>query len=593
MKNVLLIIVDSMSSTYYKDENLDVMPFLTKLKQKSVNYENVYSQAPYTEAATMNLYCGQDVLSDNGYMRRFKCADKTIFEAFKENGYTTYFNSLQPQCYPSSLSRGVDYLGYSVGYEPNVLWHYRLKHFSELYKRSELTDEDYALIEDILQDNFNEWLLFVQRIKEHDRSVELVENNAGSYDADEAEKVILSEKESFYANKKEYIDELLSKGLDSKVFSIPAFEQDAKVKDKLFISEVRKRWGKTFKSIKKKHRRYNKHYFFLATRMALKSFGHFLSHPGGTSFKELLKTAFTVYDAIFDFDLRDRLSDTYPSFKNAPSMYSHFNNYLSWLDNYDGKEPYFACIHIDDIHNPEIFFTYDTVDSGLNISEFEDVNDVLSKLPHNFRGSITHQLSLRYADSKLKYLYEALEQRGQLKDTVFAVTADHGFSFSASPLRSSTILNFYLENYKIPLVIYDGERSDNFGGLFSSKDIPSILLSMLNLQIPSGFNGKRFSDVGNSVLRIQYCGGGCPDIARRELFLAAFDENYFVSTKIKLSETVRSERLFEIYDLRNDKYQKRNLINGKCVRQETIQYLIDDLNRQLFNIRQTKKEFIQ
>ncbi len=590
MKNVLLLVVDSMSSQYYKDDSFDVMPFLTWLKQHAIVYNNIYSQAPYTEAATMNLYCGQDVLQNSGYMRRFKYADKTIFEAFKENGYITYFNSLQPQCYPSSLCRGIDDIRYSVGYEPNVLWNYRLKYFSELFRNCALTEKDYAVIEDMVDDNLREWLLFVERIISDDPSVQMIKNNTAHYNASEAWDIIHREISAFDADRKAYINKVLSQGTENGFFTIPAFFQDAKIKDKEYVLAMQKKWKKTFKVIRKKHRGCNRKKFFLATGIIFKNLLFFITHPSKSNFKELLKTTFTVYDSIYDFDLRERIKDDYASFKNAPSMYTHFNDYLSWLDCYDGEAPYFACIHIDDIHNPEIFFTYDTVDKELNDSELGDVLDVLSHLPKTFDGSVTHQLSLRYADSKLKYLFYALKECGRLQDTLFVVTADHGFSFSGSPLRSSTILNFYLENYKIPFVIYDGYHSMAVNELFSSKDIPSTLLSILDFQVPKSFKGKKFLENGNPILRIQYCGGGCPDISRREMFLAAFDDKYFISVKSKLNETVTFERLFEIYDLKNDKYQIKNLIKMKCIKREDIQHLIDDINQQLQEIKNTQKE---
>ena len=40
-------------------------------------------------------------------------------------------------------------------------------------------------------------------------------------------------------------------------------------------------------------------------------------------------------------------------------------DYIEWANKHRDDGPHFACIHIDDIHNPEVFFTYDSEDLEL------------------------------------------------------------------------------------------------------------------------------------------------------------------------------------------------------------------------------------
>lgn len=149
-KNYLLFIIDSLNYSHVKESPVELMPFLQELKKKGVSCENMYSQAPYTEAAVMNLYCGQDVLQDGGYLLRFKDAKLTLFEAMQRHGYITYYNSYQPQCHPSSVRRGIDYIYYNVGYDLEALWSYRLYHYSVLHKAGKLTEVDYDILKEIL-----------------------------------------------------------------------------------------------------------------------------------------------------------------------------------------------------------------------------------------------------------------------------------------------------------------------------------------------------------------------------------------------------------------------------------------------------------
>ena len=98
MKNIVLIVVDSMNQSHMKT-NPSLTPFLNGLKKDGFSFENMYSQAPYTEAAEMCIYCGQNVLDNGGYIKRFMNAEETIFEAFKRKGYCTYYNYFQKNFY--------------------------------------------------------------------------------------------------------------------------------------------------------------------------------------------------------------------------------------------------------------------------------------------------------------------------------------------------------------------------------------------------------------------------------------------------------------------------------------------------------------
>ena len=53
MRNIILLLIDSMNNSHIKESPIELTPFLNKLKEKGVYCETMYSQAPYTEAANM------------------------------------------------------------------------------------------------------------------------------------------------------------------------------------------------------------------------------------------------------------------------------------------------------------------------------------------------------------------------------------------------------------------------------------------------------------------------------------------------------------------------------------------------------------
>ena len=559
MKNYLLFIVDSLNYSHVKASPQDLMPFCSSIAKECIVCDNMFSQAPYTEAAVMNLYCGQNVLDNGGYLRRFADAPETLFEAMRDAGYQTYYNSFQPQCYPSSLRRGVDHLYYNVGYDLGALWSYRLGHYAALYKRGELNERDRAALEDILEDNFREWERFVEDHIAGSRCCEMIADNARCYDAPAVLAEVKAHHARFGEQPRAYIEELLTQGTAHPLFAIPAYVQDRKTGDPQKKEEIRRLFKPLMREIRKKDLRYNIKNNKGFLKGTFKRFGSLLRHPGKATLKDFLKSAQFSVNVLRDLDLMQRIDENSDTFKNAPSARTHVDHYVKWASEHK-EAAHFACIHVDDVHNPEMFHTYDSEDMALLTRERDMASEVIAALPRDYKGSITHDLSLRYIDSVIEYLFAQLSQRGLLEDTCIILTADHGFSFSANPVRDTFVVNLYLENYNVPCYIYNsGKPAMRVESLCQSKDIPATLCELATGRVPQGFNGHSLLKGHHyEQVMIEYCGGGCPDLSRRELKIAAFNDRYFVGTLGTLSHCDESS-ITEIYDLQADPQQLHNI----------------------------------
>jgi len=222
-----------------------------------------------------------------------------------------------------------------------------------------------------------------------------------------------------------------------------------------------------------------------------------------------------------------------------------------------------------------MFFTYDTDSVELLSKEKEMALDVISKLPKTYYGSVSHDLSLRYIDSIIEYLFDQLQSKALLEDTCIIITADHGFSFAGNPVRDSFVINLYLENYNIPCYIYNsGREAQVIDRICTSKDIPATICDLAFGGKATGFTGHSlFDGYEYPNVMIEYCGGGCPDISRRELKIAAFDKKWFVGALATVNDEITDDKITEIYDLENDPRQMYNL-SAKTDKMN-IQYLID------------------
>lgn len=576
MKNVVLIVIDSMNYSHMKS-NRYLTPFINSLLKDNLHYENMYSQAPFTEAASMNIYCGQNVLDNGGYIKRYKNAEKTIFESFKEKGFETYYNYFQPQCYPTSLRRGIDNIYYDVGYDVGPLWSYRFYLYADLYSNKEITEEDYELLEEILEDNFKEWISFVKHILNREKDVEIIIDNSLDYDAEKVLKQVEEQYSSFLSDKKNYINSIFEQKTSHPLFKISQYTQDNKIKNKEFIKQFQEKYRSLFERIDKTHKKLNKKnckHKFAGVRRKL---GYFITHPSKTSLKDLAKAVLIWKEIYKDSDLFDRIADNYETFKNAPSFKKHIDHYINWEKTRTSNAPSFSCIHVDDIHNPEMFFTYDSEDMSLIDEEMRDAEDVLNNLPEKYYGNITHDLSLRYIDSKLKYFFNRLKEIKKYDNTIVLICADHGFSFSGNPIRDSQITNLYLENYNIPCIVFGSGYNKEVDTLYSSKDIPFILHALVDSKIPTAFDDGIDLFSGREFLSIEYCGGGCPDLKKRDLKIAAFNSEWFVGS---LQKAVDDVCIKEIYDLRKDPLQLKSLIKKKTWKSDKdVEALIEKIQR--------------
>lgn len=574
MKNYLLFIIDSLNYSHIKESEIELMPFYNSLRKDSIVCENMFSQAPYTEAAVMNIYCGQNVLDYGGYLKRFKDTPKTIFEALSEQGYTTFFNTLQPQCYPSSLSRGCTDAFYNVGFDIGALWSYRVEHYSKLYSKNLLNDKDYEDLIDIFDDNFKEWISFTEKICNRDISCEIIQENSENYDADAIKKELEKEHSLYLENKKEYIIGVMIQGPNHSFLKIQPFTQGLKIKEREDMKSMIGLFKPIIKEVRRKlfklNIKNNRDGLFSGV---FKKFKDLLKKPNNRNFKDFLKSIFLVVNVLYDIDLKKRESDNYDRFKNAPSAKTHIDHYVSWAEK-NKCNKHFACIHVDDIHNPEVFFTYDSNERTIFEKECDIAREVLDNLPSDYKGSITHDLSLRYIDNVLEYLFDVLKQKALLEDTCVIITADHGFSFSGNPLRDSFVINLYLENYNVPFLIYNsGYESRVIDDIKTTKDIPATICDLAFGKIPECYTGHSLlREYEYPYVLIEYCGGGCPDLSRRQLKVAAFDKEWFVGTLCSIKEGFSFEKITEIYNLKTDPLQKNNL-KGKCSYNDVEKYI--------------------
>lgn len=595
-KNVVLLVIDSLGNYNRRKVEDILMPFMRGVKEQSIYFPNMFSEAPYTEAALISMLCGKDTLADEGYFYRF---DKShnIFEYFQENGYEVY-NYIQPHVYPSSILKGNSHFYYNVSYDFNAVWNYRLSFYSDLYKKNGLREEDYQKIRALLDDNLDFGIMFYETLLANDESFSLVDSNIRRVYTeeylDEQLNLLEVERKNYIANKNEYIVQLLEQGKDHVLFTVGVLEQSTKVSDTT-REWIKANYKETFQEIDRLNKKSN----FKLNKINWSSiwfdFIETIRRRGSDKYEDCLKhlKGNLAYwrNSIYDRDLMDRVFNS-DSFKASPSLDSHIKHFEQKLIERDGSSPFFSCIHVDDLHDPEIFFTYDTDDLDVLKKELDDIKNVMKELPNDLTGSYSYYLSLAYIDKKVQYLFEVLEKQGVLQDTTVMITGDHGFAFDYVHIRNSCVNNHYLENYNVPFYIYNYENSNRVDErLCSSKDILPTILEMFEFEpMDNTITGQSLLEEPTNYVILQNVMGGCPDIDNRMVSIGILTKNELLVGEASLESHFEDIELVEYFNLQKDPYQKNNTIKKEkdIKNKEIVKILKNEFLKLYRNVEENK-----
>ena len=558
-KNVLFIVIDSVTNDImFNSRELSCTPFLNELRKKSISGNKMYAQAPYTEAALMCLLGSINTMDNGGYMERFK--DKTcVLQVFKENGYKVFYNNYYPSIYPSYTAVGYTEKRYIEGFQFSHIWEYRLKYYSEVYLNNLITEKEFDMLEKMLKDNLENWLVYFDKIKNNDIETKLLNQNIDKTDLDLNIGLLKKEIYKFDLCPRKFLEELFIEKESHPLFSIKTFEMTDKIHDDIFRKSVIKKYKNIFDRINKLNIKSN----IKNNKFPIKKFLKSIVRRDFNCTKGLIAG---YKNSLFDKDLYDRISNHYDCFKAQRSFYTVSQELIEWIDTNKEKD-WMAYVHVDDAHFNENFFTYDSKDEKVIDSDFKRVNEYLDHLPKNYKGSITYDLSLLYCDNTISNIFMFLEKEGLLDNTNIVITADHGFSYYFSPIREKYVISSYRENYNVPFLIYNKDISPKMINAYcSTMDIPTTLLDLAGLNIPTKFKGKSLLKYnGQDYALLEYMGGGCPDIKRRPVILGVRTDDYDVIMEVYLKKSFVDNEIKEVYDIKSDPLEHENLISHKGI----------------------------
>lgn len=585
-KNVIMITIDAFFYEYIGEKNYkkSSTPFLDSLIKSEyvTSVEHMYSEAPYTEAALMSLLGGVDTTDNGSYMKRLSNTN-CIFKEFQKAGYETFANCLQSGIYPSGALTGIRDVYYNTGFNFKGCWDYRIKYYKEKFFNNELKEQEKKLLLDILDDNFKEAMEFLKCTKNKTPKVDLIYDKLDTKNINEHINLVNNEYRKYQKNKNKYLADIFALGEKHPIINLYSYPLIYKIRDIKTLKKIEKKYMPIVKKIYRKNWFYN----MKNNRICLKKI-KFLFKNNKKQCKNYIKGYLC---SMIDTDLKDRVkSKTYNSVKTIASANATFEHFKKWLIA-NNKKPFFAYLHLDDIHFREMFFTHDTSDFNLLDEEFNDVKKYIKNLPKNYKGSISYDLSVQYIDKKIEKLFNFLKENNYMDNTDIIITADHGNSYTYCVPRESYVINFYEENYHIPCLIYtkSNKLKIDQNNFYQTKDIPATILALNNIKIPNDYKGKSMLNYkGRDYTIIEYSGSGCPDIVNRPIFLGVRTKKYKVAGEALLINN--SFEIKEVYDLQVDPNENLNLINS--IDYSIIRTEINYIKKEINNIKKSNKKIL-
>lgn len=579
MKNVIFIIVDSLSEDRIEEISISkLMPFTSSLSKKTTYYKNFFSQGPYTEAGTKSLLCGSNSLESYGYLFRFDKSENFITKTFKTFGYKTH-NLIYPTCLLSNwIINTNDVIYHTSHFMFNVLWDQKFSYYYSLLKKNDFDDTDMDDCVHMLEICFECWLKFLKDCVKNEKEVLLIKNNISIEKSKECFMELSNEYNLFLKDKIEYTAHFLNSQGKHKLNKISSPLIGDYTNSKV-LSQVWANRREDINFLVKTHFKYNLKNNHITKRFIRDMFIRI-------KMKEFDKYIFgEIPNLIHHINKGKEIKKLYSSnkpFVNMVSAEKQFSLIPQILE--DSEEPVFIMSHIEEPHNYCTFFTYDSESEEILNNEIDYAVDFAKNVDKKYKGLLAYDLSVRYVDECLKRLYSELENKNLLDNTIICITGDHGTSYNVNPPRNRNVVNFYKENYRVPLIIIDPNQKEQVinENFYDNSKFLEILKSF-------SVNSNILVEQKGYAL-VEFMGAGCPDLRRRPVWLSIFTKEYCVCFKQTLNKPFSEKSINFIFDLINDKKETKNIYK---IRNDKINHIIEIIKTRFIELQEKYINYVR
>jgi arylsulfatase A-like enzyme len=275
--------------------------------------------------------------------------------------------------------------------------------------------------------------------------------------------------------------------------------------------------------------------------------------------------------------------------KTAPEINDSF---LRWLSRKDPKRPFFAFINYFDAHEPYLPPEPYDVKFGPNVPRGNPRHGhYWNWTPSEIQAEMdAYDGAIASLDNEIGLLFDQLEKKGLLDNTLVIITADHGEEFFEHSIMDHGY-SLYMPLLHVPLLVSFPNRVP--AGIrakepVSLRDLPATVMDLLKLRNESRFPGISLARWWDGAIAP---GSSDSDPLLSELeFTPDLPESYPISKgELKSLITTRyhyiknGDNSEELYDYLNDPLEQRNLTlseEGRATLDEFRAFLDSIFSRQ-------------
>ena len=253
---------------------------------------------------------------------------------------------------------------------------------------------------------------------------------------------------------------------------------------------------------------------------------------------------------------------------------------VNFIKNYNNDKPFFAYVAFNAPHVPRqttqnYYDLYPAKDMVLPPSVID--NKPLNKnvkyqyAPNPLRSKTMQQrvqqnnAMVTHMDTRIGDIVQALKDRGLYDNTIIVFTSDHGINFGENGVAGKVCL--YEPSVTAPLIIKAPNIVPNskINARVYLQDIAPTLFDLLNLETNEPTD---FKSLTSLIFK--------KAITRNSIYLAMFDDQRGIISENKKLIIYPKTGDLELYDLKNDPWETKNLIHKKNSK-PTIAKLLEEM----------------
>ena len=568
-KNVVVIVVDSLSKKIIDEYPFKDELFLTKLEKRSTIYTRMYSNGPFTEAAMNGLFAGRQNDEYGSYLYGYDKCPSNLFYFFESQSYNMYASGIM-DTYAGAIDSTRDYIRHTTYYPIlDHLSYTRFVDYQAIFKeRGYLTSDEINACKNSIK---------VALLKAVKYSVDYLSDSPNSkslkgvLDKKQVRQNLIQLLDYCEHLDDDFVLKIVEKGVN-EICPLYDTHFDYSETKNLIVNQ----YFSKLLSLQRKHEP------SLGKESIRKEIVEKIkAKPSLANIRSFFGLHYRVHRTICD-TYRHLKANNFINTKVSVSFRKRIDDILDFINN--NKEPFFIYVQPQDFHPTSTFFSYDIGNEKIIRSEMEAAYNLAKRIPKSKKCNIFPFLSLRYMDEQINRLFAFLEDKDLLDNTVFVVTADHGTWEYYDTVRRGVFGLMVEERSLVPCYLFNTSQKPLINsGLISNSSFPNILLDYCGFK-----ESNVFADKYNHNDYIIGCNFrfGTPDPFIKPCQYVVWYKHYKYIKNISL---VNHQSTSYFYDLSNDKYEMKNEVDNQFY-SSVVQFMDGKVDKKIKELKIPKTE---